>query len=125
VALILAGAVVIVLGGAISLREWLLADGQVALRTIEQTYLTLPRDRASLTAPAVRNGLLGTLQLGNPWTVLALAAGLGTIALLLTWSWRRYGSGRLAGVVAAIGAAELLLVAHGFHPTVSRADLGE
>jgi hypothetical protein len=125
VALILAGAVVIVLGGAISLREWLLADAQVALRTIEQTYLTLPRDRASLTAPAVRNGLLGTLQLGNPWTVLALAAGLGTIALLLTWSWRRFGSGRLAGVVAAIGAAELLLVAHGFHPTVSRADLGE
>lgn len=123
--LILAGAVIGVLVAVVALRAWLLADQEVALRTIEQTYLLLPRDRPALTAQAVHDGLLGTLQLGNPWTLLAIAAGVGTVGLLMTWAWRGRGSGRLAGVVAAVGVAELLLVAHGFHPTVSRASLGE
>jgi hypothetical protein len=125
VSLAVAGAVLATLAGAVALREWLLADPQAAVVTIEQTYLTLPRDRPQLTAQAVRDGLLGTLQLGNSWTMLALVSAVGTAALVLVWGWRRRGSGRLAGAVAAIGVAELLLVAHGFHPTVSREKLGE
>ena len=124
VALALAAVVAVVLAAAVRLREWLLADPDLALRTIEQTYLLLPRDRPALTAKAVRDGLLGTLQAGNPWTLLALATGRGTVVLLLVWAWRRRGSGLLAMTVATVGVAEILVVAHGFHPTVSRASLG-
>ena len=125
VAPVLAGLLLALASGALVLRWWLLADPDAALRTIEQTYLTLPRDRLTLSAQMVREGLLGTLHLDNRWTALALAAGFGTVALLLLWAWRRRGSVWIAGAVAAIGCTELLLVAHGFHPTVSRANLGE
>ncbi|MCC7368700.1 MAG: YfhO family protein [Chloroflexi bacterium] len=109
--------------GGFRLRAWLLADESGTLRWLQETYLQLPRDRAALTASAVREGLLGTLLLDNPWTLLALASGAVIGALLLTWAWRGRGSARLAALAAALGAAELLTVAHGFHPTVSRAEL--
>ena len=124
-ALALAGFVAVVLAGAFWVRDWLLADPDAALRAIEQSYLLLPRDRAALTAQAVSYGILGTLQVGNPWTIVAVVAGLGTAGLLLTWAWRGRDSVSLATSAAALGVAELLIVAHGFHPTVSRAGLGE
>jgi hypothetical protein len=125
VALAMIGAVTITLAGAVGLRDWLLTDPRATLNAIEQTYLTLPRDRPALTAQAVHDGLLGTLQLGNPQTMLALGASIGTATLVLVWAWRRRGSRPLVGAIAVLGVAELLMVAHGFHPTVSRADLGE
>jgi hypothetical protein len=121
----LAGALLGTVAGAIWLRSWLLSDPASALRAIAQTYLTLPRDRPTLTAEAVRSGLLGTLDLGNPWTVLALLAGAGAVVPVLVWAWRGRGAAWVAPVAAAVGVAELLTVAHGFHPTVSRYSLGE
>jgi hypothetical protein len=124
-ALVLTGVVIGLFVTAYQLRTWLLADEADALRWIQDTYLRLPRDRAALSAAAVREGLLGTLAPDNPWTLLAAVSGVAVVGVLLAWAWRRRGSPWLAGTAAALGAAELLLVAHGFHPTISRAELHE
>jgi hypothetical protein len=124
-ALTLLGALFAVVAGGAWLRAWLIADPESALGAIGQTYLTLPRDRPALTAEAVRTGLLGTLDVGNPWTALAFIAGVAAVVSVLVWAGRGRGSVRLASVVAVVGVAELLMVAHGFHPTVSRAGLSE
>ncbi len=122
-------AVVVSVVAGVLLRDWLLAEPRAALATIEQVYLTLPRDRAALAATSVRDGLLATLALDNRWTGLAITSGAVTAALLGLWAGfgRRFGEhfGRLAGIVAAVGLAELLVVAHGFHPTVPRDQLRE
>jgi len=111
--------------GGVLLRDWLLTDQGGALATIEQAYLTLPRDRAALTAKSVYDGLLGTLTLDNRWTGLAVGSGVTTAALLLLWVGLRHGTAQFAGIVATVGIAEMLIVAHGFHPTVPRAQLRE
>lgn len=113
------------LQGGFWLRDWLLTNEAGALQWLQQTYLQLPRDRAALTAKAVREGLLGTLLLDNPWTLLAIVSGAAVTGLLVVWAWRAKGSAWLAGTVAVVGALELLVVAHGFHPTISRAELRE
>lgn len=125
VAAVLAIIVGLLIGAGWMLRAWLLADERAALAAIEHAYLSLPRDRPALSPATVRAGLLATLAPNNPWTGLALASGVATAVALVSWAGTGRGSMRLVGVTAAIGAAELLAVAHGFHPTVSRGQLGE
>ncbi|MGE3270587.1 MAG: YfhO family protein [Chloroflexota bacterium] len=122
-ALAVVAAVIGLVAGGVQLRNWLLADEARALRTIQEFYLTLPHDRPSLTAQAVREGLLGTLRTDNRWTVLTVVSGAGAALLLSIWAWQRRGSALLAGAVVVFGVGELLLVAHTFHPIISRADL--
>jgi hypothetical protein len=102
---------------------WLATDPTGSLAAIQDSYLSLPHDRPTLAATAVRTGLLGTLDVQNRWTALAIVSGLGTATVLLLWVWR--GHGWLAGSLAALGVAELLLVAHSFHPIVTMNALKE
>ncbi|MBA2451083.1 MAG: hypothetical protein H0V51_23980, partial [Chloroflexi bacterium] len=96
-----------------------------SLQAIRTSYLTLPHDRAALSADQVRQGLLATLDLANPWTLLALAVAVSTIALLGA-SQRWSGDGRRwQGAIIAVAAAELVLVAHAFHPTAAASSLVE
>lgn len=120
VAVTICGLGAVGVGAAIALRSWVAANEIDSLRIIAETYLALPHDRSSLTAAAVRSGVLATLDLGNPWTLLALATGLSLAALVAMWAWRGRGSRRLAALVASLGILEVLLVAHGFHPTTDR-----
>lgn len=123
--LTLVGGLMAALLGGWWLWDWLASDEAGSLQAIQQLYLTLPRDRPSLTATAVRAGLLGALDVRHPWTALALVSGFGALTALLVWAWRGRGHARLAVALAALGVAELLLVAHSFHPVVSMSALRE
>ncbi len=125
VALLIAVAFVGLLAAGSQLRGWLLTDEAGALQWLQQTYLELPRDRAALTAKAVRDGLLSTVTLSNPWTLLAALSGAAVALVLALWAVRGRGSSWVAGAAVLIGAAELLVVAHSFHPIIPREELGE
>lgn len=115
----------VALTGLLAARLWVGADESGALGAIRAGYLSLPHDRAALSAEDVRRGLLATLEAANPWTLLALATFVATVALL--WAWQRSpGRGRCwQGAIIAVAATELLLVAHAFHPTTPFGSLVE
>ena len=107
------------------LRLWVEADQLGSLEAIRSVYLAFPHDRAALSAEQVRRGLLATLDLGHPWTLLAMATCSLTVALLSIWQ-RWPGSGRRwQGAMIAVATTELLLVAHAFHPTAPVGSLAE
>ncbi len=114
-------AIVILLG----LRLWVDADRLGSLDWIRSVYIALPHDRATLSAEQARRGLMATLDSANLWTLLSIAAALGTMVIIAIWQ-RWPGTGQRCQVaMITVAAAELLLVAHAFHPTAPIGSLRE
>lgn len=115
----------LVISALVLTRLWTEFDEAGMLLMIRDGFLALPRDRPTLSAEQVRRGLLGALDIVNPWTGLALGAFLSTVALLWAWQRRPSGGRRPRGVLFLVAVAELLAVAHAFHPTAPIASLAE
>lgn len=116
----LAGCVVVLAGGVLSLHAALLAGPDAAADVIQSSYLSLPRDTYPLSEADVYSGLNWATDIGNP-RVLGALLGLGLgVLLLAVWqlacrpaarAWRGWPV-----VFVAASACDLLLFGWGIHP---------
>ncbi len=117
--LILIG-VILLMAGALGLREWLSAHPDEARSLIQAHYLQSYRGNYLLTVETAYQGLIHNLDLRNPNTQFSLAWLALTGALLVSWPnlyrWNRHAA---PGLIVLFTAGDLLLFASHFHPLVS------
>lgn len=125
-------------------RGWLIQDPARARDYLEATYLALRRQSVQPTIDMVYQGLLWSLDVGNPKTLLSLGllAGLGVLVAIRVGGWRlevawpprslsnlRNRKARTENpksaihlwpaALAGLVAIDLLVFAYDFHPRVS------
>ncbi|MHB1161905.1 MAG: YfhO family protein, partial [Chloroflexota bacterium] len=101
-----------------SFRIWIEREPWAVKRLVEASYLSLRNDRPWLTSDMVLSFLNYTLDPTNPKTATSLALMLGVFLLLFCWfAFRRLWRG-WATLMVVLVAADMLLFAVDFHPTV-------
>jgi hypothetical protein len=101
----------------------LLADSGRGQQAAELRYLALPHQDPDLEPYQVYDGLLYSLSLANPKTLLTLGLLAGTGLLLLgCWRWPGRTPALAAGLVG-LTAADLLVFALDYHPRATMAEL--
>lgn len=102
----------------VSFRIWIEREPWAVKRMVEESYLSLRNDRPWLTSDMVLSFLNYSLDPTNPKTATSLALMLGVFLLLFCWfAFRRLWRG-WATLLVALVAADMLLFAQDFHPTV-------
>jgi hypothetical protein len=121
----LAAAVAGVAWWLVSFRIWIEKDQTAVKIAIQQSYLSLRNDRPWLTPDLVVNFLNYSLDPTNTKTATSLALMMATFLLLFAWFafrrlWRAWAS-----LLVLLVAADMLLFATDFHPTIPASQLAD
>ncbi|MFN8524357.1 MAG: YfhO family protein [Chloroflexota bacterium] len=89
-------------------------------RQLMETWLSsFPRHDPGITVETAQRGLLLALSLDHPGMLLSLLSAGTVVAAGVFWLRRRTLNLPIRGALLTLSLAELLFVAHAFHPTAS------